>query len=155
VDWWRIAHILSLVWLGAGLGSTYPHILHAWASNELRYQAFSIVEAANNESRHLLPGAMATGSTGFFWAVADERNFFTEAWLAILSALFVFFYLVCLPLLAVGLRRAREAVLAAEESGELTDELKEVLEDKVPIVFGALLILSVPLMAWVAIFKPF
>ncbi|GIW14848.1 MAG: hypothetical protein KatS3mg063_0701 [Tepidiforma sp.] len=155
MDWWRIVHVLSLIWLGAGLGATYPLILRAWATNDLRYRATLLIEAANNETRVLLPGAMASGITGFFWAVAAEYNFLKDAWLGILTLLYIFFYFVCLPLLGFGLRRARLAALIAQKKGEETDELRQVLEDRVPIVFGTILVLSVPLLAWLAVFKPF
>ena len=155
MDWWRLLHVLGLIWLGAGLGAVYLPILRAWASKDLEYQAYALVEAANSETRVLLPGAMATGVTGFFWAVSQEYNFVKDGWLGALALLFILFYLVCLPLLGFGLRRARLAVLIARKKGEQTDELREVLEDRVPIVFGTILVLSVPLMAWLAIFKPF
>jgi hypothetical protein len=144
-----------MIWLGAGLGAVYLPILRAWASRDLEYQAYALVEAANSETRVLLPGAMATGVTGFFWAVSQEYNFVKDGWLGALALLFILFYLVCLPLLGFGLRRARLAVLIARKKGERTEELREVLEDRVPIVFGTILVLSVPLMAWLAIFKPF
>ncbi len=155
MDTWRIVHVLSLIWLGAGLGATYPLILKAWASKDVKYQMYCLVEAANNETRVLLPGAMASGITGFFWAVAQERNFVKEGWLAALTLLFIFFYFICLPLLGFGLRRARTAALIAAKRGEETEELREVLNDRVPVVFGTLLVLSVPLLAWLAVFKPF
>ena len=53
------------------------------------------------------------------------------------------------------LRRARLASLIAAKKGQETDELREILNDRVPIVFGTLLVLSVPLLAWIAVFKPF
>jgi hypothetical protein len=155
MDYWRIVHILGLVWLGAGLGATYPLILRAWASKDVKYQMYALVEAANNEVRVLVPGAMATGVTGFFWAVADERNFVKEGWLAALSGLYIFFYLLCLPLLGFGLRRARTAALIAAKKGEETEELREIMNEKVPLVFSTVLVLSVPILAWLAIFKPF
>ena len=155
MDYWRIVHILALVWLGAGLGATYPPILRAWSSKDVKYQMYALVEAANNEVRVLVPGAMATGVTGFFWAVADEHNFVKEGWLAALSGLFILFYLVCLPLLGFGLRRARTAALIAAKKGEETDELREILNENVPLVFSTVLVLSVPILAWLAIFKPF
>lgn len=155
MDWWRILHVLSMVWLGAGLGATYPLILKAWATKDVKYQMYCLVEAANAETRILLPGAMATGITGFFWAVAAEYNFVKDGWLAALSLLFILFYFVCLPLLGFGLRRARLASLIAAKKGEETEELKMILNDRVPIVFGTILVLSVPLLAWIAVFKPF
>jgi len=155
MDGWRIIHVLALVWLGAGLGATYPLILKAWATKDVKYQMYCLVEAANNETRVLLPGAMATGTTGFFWAVSEEYNFVRDGWLAALSLFFVFFWFVCLPLLGFGLRRARLASLVAAKKGQETQELRDILDDRVPVVFGTLLVLSVPLMAWLAIFKPF
>ena len=155
VDEWRLLHMLSLAWLGAGLGATYPLILRAWRSKDVKYQMYCLTEAANNETRVLLPGAMATGVTGFFWAAAQNLNFVKTGWLAALVLLFIFFYLVCLPLLGFGLRRARLASLIAAKKGEETAELREILDDRVPIVFGTLLVISVPLLAWIAVFKPF
>jgi hypothetical protein len=155
MDGWRILHVLSMIWLGAGLGATYPLILRAWASKDVKYQMYCLVEAANNETRVLLPGAMATGITGFFWAVSEDYNFVKDGWLAALSAIYVVVYFGCLPLLGFGLRRARLASLVAAKKGEETAELREILDDRVPIVFGTVLVLSVPLMAWLAIFQPF
>ena len=155
MDGWRIVHVLAMIWLGAGLGATYPLILRAWASKDVKYQMYCLVEAANNETRVLLPGAMATGITGFFWAVAEGYNFVKDGWLAALALSFVFFYFICLPLLGFGLRRARLASLIAAKKGQETAELRQVLDDRVPIVFSTLLVLSVPLMAWLAIYKPF
>ena len=155
MDFWRIIHVLSLIWLGAGLGATYPLILKAWRTKDVQYQMYCLVEAANNETRVLLPGAMATGITGFFWAVSQNLNFVKEGWLLALTLLFIFFWPVCLPLLGFGLRRARLASLIAAKKGEATPELQAILDDRVPIVFGTILVLSVPLMAWLAVFKPF
>ncbi len=154
MDGWRILHSLALIWLGAGLGATYPLIVRAWASKDVKYQMYCLVEAANNETRILLPGALATGITGFFWAAAEGYDFVEDGWLAALALLFVLFYFVCLPLMGFGLRRARLASLVAAKKGVETDELREVLNDRVPVVFATLLVLSVPLMAWIAIFKP-
>jgi hypothetical protein len=155
MDTWRIVHVLALIWLGAGLGATYPLILRAWATKDLRQQMTLLVEAANNETRVLLPGAMASGITGFFWGVAADYNFVKDGWLAALTLLYIFFYFVCLPLLGFGLRRARLASLIAIKKGEETPELRAILDDRVPIVFGTVLVLSVPLLAWLAVYKPF
>lgn len=144
-----------MIWLGAGLGATYPLILKAWASKDLKYQMYCLVEAANNETKVLLPGAMATGITGFFWATASDYNFVKDGWLAALSVIYVIVYFVCLPLMGFGLRRARLASLIATKKNQETEELRMILEDRVPIVFGTVLVLSVPVISWLAIFKPF
>ena len=155
MDFWRILHILSIVWLGIGLGATYPYVLRAWRSKDVQLQMFCLVEAANNETRWLLPGAMATGITGFIWAIQAQYNFIKDGWLAALVLLYIFFYFMCLPLFGFGLRRARLAALTAAHEGKVTDDLREVLEDRVPVVFGTALMISIPLLAWLAVFKPF
>jgi uncharacterized membrane protein len=145
-----------MIWLGAGLGATYPLILKAWATRDLKYQMYCLTEAANNETRVLLPGAMATGITGFFWAVAQEDlNFLKTGWLLALWVIYVIVYFICLPLMGFGLRRARLASLIATKRGEETEELRAILDDRVPIVFGTVLVLSVPVISWLAIFQPF
>ncbi|MBN9492725.1 DUF2269 family protein [bacterium] len=155
MDWWRILHTLSLIWLGAGIGAIWPPILRAWATKDVQYQMYCLREAANNETRVLVPGAMASGVTGFFWAASQNLNFFTTGWLLALWLSFIFFYLVCLPLMGWGLRRARLAALIAAKKGEVTPDLQEVLDDRVPLVFSTVLVISIPLMAWFAVFKPF
>ena len=84
-----------------------------------------LVEAAQNETRILLPGAMATVISGFFWGIAAGHHFLRDGWLLAMTLLFIFCYLVCLPLLGVGLRRARTVSLVAAKEGEVTAELKE------------------------------
>lgn len=155
MDGWRIVHVLGLIWLGAGLGSTYPLVLRAWVLNDLRSRATLLAEAADNEIRVLVPGAMVTGVTGFFWAVSGDYDFLHDGWLVALTGLYVFFYLVCLPLFGMGLRRARDVSTGAAEQGDESEEMREVLADRVPLVFGTLLVLSLPLLAWLAVFKPF
>ena len=155
MDAWRFVHMLALVWLGAGLGATYPQILKAWGSKDIAQQARYLIDAANNETRILLPGAMLTGITGFFWGVAGEYHFVRDGWLLALTLGFIFFYFICLPLLGFGLRRARIAALIYQKKGTETEALQQVLEDRVPLVFGTALVISVPLLAWLAIYKPF
>tara|TARA_B110000263_G_scaffold232506_1_gene228621 strand:- start:337 stop:690 length:354 start_codon:yes stop_codon:yes gene_type:complete len=116
---------------------------------------YCLAEAAQNETRILLPGAMATGISGFFWGIAAEYHFLRDGWLLAMTILFVFCFLLCLPLLGVGLRRARTASLVAAKQGKVTEELREVLDDRVPLVFGALLVLAMPLFIVFAVFKPF
>ncbi|MGI8551061.1 MAG: hypothetical protein ACR2PL_09815, partial [Dehalococcoidia bacterium] len=66
----------------------------------------------------------------------------------------LFSVFICLPLLGVGLRRARLLALQAAKTGRVTDELRDTLNDNVPVVFGTIMALLLPVMAWLAIFKP-
>ena len=62
---------------------------------------------------------------------------------------------IFLPLMGVGLRRVRLLALVAKHQGEMTDELRDALADNVPVVFGTVLTLSIPIMVWLAVYKPF
>ena len=37
----------------------------------------------------------------------------------------------------------------------MTEALEDTLADNVPLVFGTLIMLSVPVMVWLPVFKPF
>src|SRR5690554_5953198 len=126
MDWWRIIHVLALIWMGAGFGASYLMVLRAYGTKDLKLRMYCLIEAANNETRVLLPGAMLSGATGFFWGVAAEYHIFRDAWFGVLGLLFIFFWLVCLPLYGFGLRRARIAALTAQKKGEETEELRQV-----------------------------
>lgn len=62
--------------------------------------------------------------------------------------------LVCLALIGLGLCRVRLASLQAEKAGGITPELKEALADNVRIVFSGIATLLLPVMAYLAVFKP-
>ena len=83
-----------------------------------------------------------------------DYNLMSSGWLIALEALYLVSLLVCLPLIGLGLRRARLASLRAEKSGGATPELEEALNDNVPIVFSGIATLLLPLMAYLSIFRP-
>jgi hypothetical protein len=57
-------------------------------------------------------------------------------------------------LIGLGLRRARLAALQAEKTGAATGELEEALADNVPIVFSGVATMLLPVMTYLAVFKP-
>ena len=151
----RALHLLALFWMMAGLGAVMVPVWRAWSAERLDLRALMLTEAQQNETRWLLPGMLATGLTGFAWAASENINLVTTGWLLALEIVFAIDVFVFLPLLGVGLRRVRLLALQAEKRGEVSDELREALADRVPLVFGTLLAATVPLMTWLAVFKPF
>ena len=106
--------------------------------------------------RALLFGcALATGLTGFAWAAAENINLVTTGWLLALELIYAVDVFIFLPLLGVGLRRVRLLALQAKKRGETSQELEDAINDRVPVVFGTLMVLTVPVMTWLAIYKPF
>jgi hypothetical protein len=72
-----------------------------------------------------------------------------------LEAIFLIDAFIFVPLMGVGLRRVRLLALQARKRGGTTDELRAAIADNVPVVFGTLIVVTVPLMVWLAVFKPF
>ena len=103
----------------------------------------------------MLPGVLATGFSGFAWAASEDINLITTGWLLALQFVFAIDVFIFLPLLGVGLRRVRLLALQAQKRGEVTDELRNALDERVPVVFGTLMVVSVPIMTWLAVYKPF
>lgn len=151
---WRILHILSLFVYVGGLGGVLLPLYSGWARRDVRYQAAAFQQAADSETSVLLPGILLTGATGVFWAASSGYSYIKDLWLLALAGLYLLSVFICLPLMGVSLRRARLLALQAAKTGRMTDELRETLNDNVPIVFGTLMALLLPVMAWLAIFKP-
>jgi hypothetical protein len=151
----RLLHTLALLWMMVGIGAVVVPIWRAWATQELSRRVVLLTEAQHNETQWLLPGVIATGVTGFAWAAGADMNLIRTGWLAAKEVIYAIDVFIFLPLTGVGLRRVRFLALQAEKRGEMTDELKEALADNVPFVFGTLMVLSIPLLVAMAIFKPF
>lgn len=151
---WKILHILSLFLYAGGLGGVLLPVFSGWSHKDVRFKAAALQQAADSETAVLLPGILLTGLTGVFWAASAGYSYIHNLWLLLLSLLYLFSVFICLPLMGVGLRRARLLALQAQKNGRITDELRDTLNDNVPIVFGILMALLLPVMAWLAIFKP-
>jgi uncharacterized membrane protein len=148
-------HILALFWMIAGVGNTVPMIWRAWSTDDLDRKAMLLSEAQTNESTWLLPGLIATGITGFAWAAAEDWNLVRTGWLLALEIVFALDAFIFVPLMGVGLRRVRYLALQAQKRGEMTEELRDALADNVPLVFGTLVVLTVPFMVWLPVAQPF
>ncbi len=155
MTFFHLLHVLALFWMMAGLGSVMVAVWRSWATSDLDLRALLLTEAQQNETRWLLSGLLATGLTGFAWAASENTNPFTTGWLLALELIYAVDVFIFLPLLGVGLRRVRLLALQAKKRGESTPELEEALNDRVPVVFGTLIVLTVPVMTWLAIAQPF
>lgn len=152
---WGFATLIAFGLYLSGVGAVGAQVFRAWRSKDLRAQMYGLTAGADCESALLLPGAIGTGVCGFVWATVSHHDFFREPWLLTLTVLYLLNSFIFLPLLGVGLRRARLASLKSWKSGKLTPELQAALADNVPVVFSSLLIVLLPVMLWLAVFKPF
>ncbi len=155
MDFWRLTHILSLCLMMAGVGGTLVPIWRAWATEAIERRVMLLEEAHRNETLMLLPGTIALMFTGYAWATASGVNVIVTWWLVALQVLTMVDLFIFIPLMGVGLRRVRFLALAAQKQGEVTPELKDAMADNVPLVFSTLIAITIPLMVWLPVFKPF
>ena len=152
----RLLHMLSLFVFLGGVGATMLPLYRSWHSDDLGAQVHAIQEAGRNQAGVLLPGIILTGISGIFWALrSDHFDPIETGWLFTVEVIYLVALFICLPAMAASLRRARFLALQAQKSGEISDELRETLRDKGPIVFGTLMLVLVVVMAALAITKPF
>ena len=148
------AHLLAAFWYVAGLTAVQLSLVRSWQSDEIAVRADSLDEAVHYQGVLLVPGAIAGIATGIaLWAQLDY-DLITTPWLVELEGLYVATLLVCLPLIGIGLRRARIAALQARKTGRPTPEQEAAMGDAVPLVFGGIATLLVPVMAALSVFRP-
>ena len=153
-DVWLLAHILAAFWYVAGLTAVQLACVRAWQNDELNVRAEALEEASHYQGVLLVPGAIGSVATGLFlWAQLDY-GLLTTPWLLALEALYIVTLLVCVPLGGIGLRRARLAALQARKAGRSTPELEQAMRDSVPLVFGGIAALLVPVMVYFSVFRP-
>ena len=130
-------------------------VWRAWRVEGIEEKTLLLTEATRSERAWLLPGLIASGLTGFAWAAAIDMNPVTTGWLVALEVLFALDVFIFVPLMGVGLRRVQLLALQAQKQGAVTDALRDALADNVPLVFGSLVVLTIPLQLLLAVFKPF
>ncbi|MEI6666114.1 MAG: DUF2269 family protein [Chloroflexota bacterium] len=155
MTFWRLIHLLSMCLMMAGVGGTLVPIWRAWRTEALERRVMLLDEAHRNETLMLLPGTIALLFTGYAWATASGINVIVTWWLVALQVLLLVDLFIFIPLMGVGLRRVRYLALAAEKQGAVTDELRDAMADNVPLVFSTLIALTIPIMVWLPVFKPF
>lgn len=152
----RLVHMLSLFVLLAGVGSTMLPLYRTWNSSDVNAQVFAFREAGRNQAGILLPGVVLTGVTGLIWAIrADHLDPVETGWLLTVELIYLVILFVCIPAMAAGLRRARLLALQSQKSGEISDELRETIADRGPLVFGTLLLILIVVMTALAVTKPY
>jgi uncharacterized membrane protein len=148
------AHILAVFWYVAGLTAVQLSLVRASQHDEIGVRADSLEEASHYQGVLLVPGAIAGIATGIaLWAQLDY-DLITTGWLVALEVLYILTLLVCLPLIGIGLRRARIAALQARKAGRATPQQQQAMADAVPLVVGGIATMLVPVMTALSVFRP-
>jgi hypothetical protein len=155
IDILRTLHFLSLFLMMAGLGAVIVALWRGWTEKEVERALIAFEDASAGHKAGLLPGAIAVGATGVFLAGDADYNFITTGWLLALELVYLFVLLICVPLLGHALNRVEIEALKSKKKGEPTPEIEEILADNVPIVLCILIVLTIPIMIWLPVFKPF
>lgn len=150
-----LLHMLSLFLMMAGLGAVMIPLWRGWREDDLDRQLVAFEDVTTGHKAALLPGSIAVGATGVFLAADAGYNFFTTGWLLALEIVYLLVLFICIPLLGHALNRVEIESLKSKKKGEPTPQLKELLDDNVPIVLTLLILFSIPVMVWLAEFKPF
>jgi hypothetical protein len=155
VDILALLHTLSLFLMTAGLGAVMVPLWRGWREDDLDRQLLAFEDASTGHKAGLLPGTIAVGATGVFLAADAGYNFFTTGWLLALEITYLVVLFVCIPLLGHALNRVEIESLKSKKKGAPTAELQELLDDNVPIVLTLVTLFLLPVMVWLAEFKPF
>jgi hypothetical protein len=155
IDVLSALHWLSLFLMTAGLGAVMVPLWRGWREDDVVRQLVAFEDATTGHRVGLLPGTIAVGATGIFLAADAGYNFFTTGWLLALEVTYLVVLFVCVPILGHALNRVEIESLKSQKHGEPTDALRELLNDNVPIVFSLLILFLIPIMVWLAEFKPF
>lgn len=148
-------HFVSLFLMMAGLGAVIIALWRGWTEEEPERALIAFEDASAGHKAGLLPGAIAVGATGIFLAGDAGYNFITTGWLLALELVYLFVLLICIPLLGHALNRLEIESLKSKKKGAMSPEHKELLADNVPIVICILIVISIPFMIWLPVFKPF
>ena len=151
----RWLHFLSLFVMTAGLGAVMVPLWRGWREEDVDRQLTAFEDATTAHKALLLPGTLAVGATGVFLAAHVGDNFFTTGWLLALELIYLGVLFVCIPILGHTLNRVQVEALKSRKKKQPTPELRELLDDNVPIVFSLLILFLIPVMAYLAEFKPF
>ncbi len=138
-----------------GIGNTVVPIWKAWRRRDLTEQTLLLSDAQRNEGLFLLPGLIAVAITGYAWAANEDINVITTGWLLVLQIIVGINVFIFVPLMGIGLRRVHYLSLQSKKTGEVSEELQSALADNVPLVFGTLVAVSLPVMVWLPVFQPF
>ena len=148
-------HYLSLFLMVAGLGALMVAVWRGYRETEIDRQIVAFEDAMTGHRAGLLPGTIAVGATGVFLAADAGYNFFTTGWLLALELVYLLVLLVFVPLLGHALGRIEIESLKSKKKDEPTAQLQELLDDNVPVVLSLLILITLPVMVWLAEFKPF
>jgi uncharacterized membrane protein len=150
-----LLHWLSLFLMMGGLGAVMVALWRGWREDDLERQLVAFEDASTGHKALLLPGTIAVGTTGVFFAADAGYNFITTGWLLALEITYLVVLLGVIPLLGHALNRVEIESLKSKKKGEPTPELRELLDDNVPIVLTLITLFLIPIMVWLAEFKPF
>ena len=148
-------HVLSAFWYVIGLSVVQMAYVRATLSTELGAQVSALEEASHFQGVLLVPGAIAIGATGLFYWMKLDYELLRTGFLLALEGLYLLTLFVCLPVIGMGLRRARIAALKARRAGKAVPELEEALGDSVPLVFGGLATIILVAMVYLSVSRPF
>ena len=144
----------ALVYAG-GLSALTLALSRAWRTDDALERNVLFQSADHAHTRLLLPGVIGLGVLGALWGIsADRVDPIETGWLLALEILYLIVLFVLVPGMFAGLRRARLLSLQARKTGVISDELRETLEERGPLVFALMMCALLPVQAALATLQP-
>ena len=147
--------MLSAFWYVAGLTSVQLALVRGWQTQDIKTKVESFEEASHYQGTLMVPGGIGVVATGLFLWSALDYNLASTGWLIAVEVIYIVTLLLCLPFIGMGLRRGRIAALMAQRHGRNNPELEQAMADNVPLVFGGVAAILIPVAVALSVFRPF
>ena len=151
---WIFLHLASIIYLCVGIGAAIVPVWMSWKRDDINERVILLLTSQKAFTVGLLPGIIAVLFSGYAWVAAGNYSI-TSGSMIIIQILFFLNLFLFIPLFGVALRRVNWSALSAQKSGETSEDLVDALADNVPLVFGTMIIVSIPLMLLLVVIRFF
>ncbi|MCH2352720.1 MAG: hypothetical protein MK322_14800 [Pseudomonadales bacterium] len=151
---WIFLHLSSIIYLCVGIGAAIVPVWMSWKRDNINERVILLLTSQKAFTVGLLPGIIAVLFSGYAWVAAGNYSI-TSGSMIIIQILFFLNLFLFIPLFGVALRRVKWSALSAQKSGETSEDLEDALADNVPLVFGTMIIVSIPLMLLLVVIRFF
>ena len=151
---WIFLHLSSIIYLCVGIGAAIVPVWMSWKRDDINERVILLLTSQKAFTVGLLPGIIAVLFSGYAWVAAGNHSI-TSGSMIIIQILFFLNLFLFIPLFGVALRRVKWSALSAQKSGGTSEDLVDALADNVPLVFGTMIIGSIPLMLLLVVIRFF
>ncbi len=154
MEFWIFLHLASIIYLCTGIGAALVPVWMSWRREDIDERIILLLTSQKAFTGGLLPGIIAVLFSGYAWVAAGNYAI-TDGSMIVIQIIFFLNLFLFVPLFGVALRRVKWSALSAQKSGQITEDLQDALADNVPLVFGTMIIASIPLILILVVIRFF